>query len=460
MDVIRESRSAKEDGNRPLFSQMLKRIEAGEANGILVVHTDRLARNFIDAGQIIKLLEKGVLREVRTPTQSYGSVQSLLYMGFDFVFSSHYSRDLSHKVRDGNQTKLLRGEYPSYAPEGYVNVAGGVVPSPLEGKWVSLAFREYSHGTWGVKTLSKHLHGLGYRTRTGHRIASGKLHRVLTNPEYTGVIERKGKIYPGKHEPLIDKATYDTVQLILQNRHRGRKQKYDFTYRDYLTCGECGCKITAGIAKGKYAYYRCTNCKGECLQHKTYLSDDKVKNLISHVMSNFTLDEEMATISLNQYKQELKSTHQDPAMEKLAITTQLTTLEKRLSRLEEMYLDDKISSERYDTRRNELITEKVTLTQAMKKIEGDKLKTTLELLDNVKFQACNFETMFNEGDDLVRRDLVKALLWNSNIKDSEITETRYRLPFEPLAGLKKTDDIAKWRRRWDSNPREPYGSKD
>ena len=148
-------------------------------------------------------------------------------MGFDFVFSSHYSRDLSHKVRDGVASKLLRGEYPSYAPEGYVNIAHGIVPSPLEGKWVSLAFREYSLGTWSVKRLAKHLHTLGYRTRTGKRIASGKLHRVLTNPEYYGVIERKGKIYLGKHEPLIDKATFDTVQQIIQNRHRGRKQKYN-----------------------------------------------------------------------------------------------------------------------------------------------------------------------------------------------------------------------------------------
>ena len=240
---------------------------------------------------------------------------------------------------------------------------------------------------------------------------------------------------------------------FIKNRHRGRKQNHNFTYRDYLTCGECGCKITAGIAKGKYTYYRCTNGKGACEQHKTYLSNDKVKTLMSQVMREFTLDEEMATTSLNQHKQKLQATHQDPATEKLAITTQLATLEKRLTRLEEMYLDEKISGERYDQRRNEMVSEKITLIQAMKKISQDKLKTTLELLDNVKYQATTFEKMFNEGDDIVRRDLVKALLWNTSIKDGQIIETRYRLPFAPLAGLKKTDDIATWRRRRDSNPR-------
>lgn len=459
VDIIRESKSARIDGNRPLFSRMIDRIRNGEASGIIVVHADRLSRNLIEAGQVVKQFDEGFLKEVRTPMQIYNTPQSMFYMGFDFVGSSQFSRDLSHKVRDGNQSKLLSGEYPSYAPEGYVNVTHGIVPSPLEGKWVSLAFREYSQGTWSVKRLAKHLNGLGYRTRTGKRIASGKLHRVLTNPEYYGVIERKGKIYPGKHEPLVTKAVFDTIQLIIKNRHRGRKQNHHFTYRDYLTCGECGCKITAGIAKGKYTYYRCTNGRGRCLQHKKYLSEGTVKNLMSQVMSNFTLDEEMATVSLNQYKQELESKHQDPVSEKLAITAQLATLDKRLSRLEEMYLDEKISSERYDKRRNEMIEEKVTLTQAMKKINQDKLKTTLEHLDNVKYQACTFQKMFIDGDDSVRRDLVKALLWNADIKDGQIVDTRYRLPFALLAGLKKTDEIANWRRRWDSNPRDSFESR-
>ena len=77
--VVRESRSAKTDGIRPLFYKVLEDIRRGEADALLVVHTDRLARNFIDAGQIIKMLESGALKQVRTPSNTYDNYISLLY---------------------------------------------------------------------------------------------------------------------------------------------------------------------------------------------------------------------------------------------------------------------------------------------------------------------------------------------------------------------------------------------
>ena len=52
IDELSEKRTAKMPG-RPVFNSMIKRIENGEANGILAWHPDRLARNSIDGGQIV-----------------------------------------------------------------------------------------------------------------------------------------------------------------------------------------------------------------------------------------------------------------------------------------------------------------------------------------------------------------------------------------------------------------------
>src|SRR3989344_9567425 len=66
IEEIIEKRSAKVP-SRPIFNDMLKRIEAGEANGIVAWHPDRLARNSIDGGKIIYLLDTGILSALKFP---------------------------------------------------------------------------------------------------------------------------------------------------------------------------------------------------------------------------------------------------------------------------------------------------------------------------------------------------------------------------------------------------------
>ena len=75
-EIIKESKSAKTDGNRPLFTNMLEKISQGAASGLLVLHIDRLSRNGIEAGALVKLFESHLLEEIRTPSRIYSSKPS------------------------------------------------------------------------------------------------------------------------------------------------------------------------------------------------------------------------------------------------------------------------------------------------------------------------------------------------------------------------------------------------
>ncbi len=77
-------------------------------------------------------------------------------------------------------------------------------------------------------------------------------------------MKHKGQWYPGNHEPLIDRATWDRVQALL-----GQKiyQTHRLTYgSELIRCGHCGSPIT-GERKTKrtkngereYVYYRCAH---------------------------------------------------------------------------------------------------------------------------------------------------------------------------------------------------------
>ncbi|MFH1744907.1 MAG: recombinase family protein [bacterium] len=67
IDTFRESQTAKEPG-RAIFNNMLNRIEKGEADGILSWHPDRLARNSVDGGKIIFLIDNEKIKFLKFPT--------------------------------------------------------------------------------------------------------------------------------------------------------------------------------------------------------------------------------------------------------------------------------------------------------------------------------------------------------------------------------------------------------
>ena len=121
IDELVEKQSAKVPG-RPIFGNMLKRIENGEANGILAWHPDRLARNSIDGGQIVYLLDQTRLQSLKFPTFWFENTsQGKFMLSIAFGQSKYYVDNLSENTKRGLRQKVRRGEMPGLAPLGYIN---------------------------------------------------------------------------------------------------------------------------------------------------------------------------------------------------------------------------------------------------------------------------------------------------------------------------------------------------
>jgi DNA invertase Pin-like site-specific DNA recombinase len=268
VEVVTEAKSAKEPG-RPLFNQMIGRIEAGEAEGIVAWAPDRLARNSIDGGRLIYLLDRGALRDLKFATYTFeNNSQGKFMLNIMLGQSKYYSDNLSEVVKRGNRTKLERGWRPGPAPTGYRNdpATKTIELDPERYKLVRKLFEAVVAGAsarqacrqarkeWGLTTPSIR--------KGGGLISVSAAHHILTNPFYAGVIEWNGKTYEGRHTPLVSVAEFEAVQAVLRTPGREKPKALQHPYLGLFRCGACGRSITAERKTNrhghKYLYYHCT----------------------------------------------------------------------------------------------------------------------------------------------------------------------------------------------------------
>src|SRR3990172_426237 len=147
-EFITEAKTAKVPG-REQFALVLKKIEKGLADGIVAWHPDRLARNSIDGGRVIYLLDIGKLKDLKFPSFWFENTpQGKFMLSIAFGQSKYYVDNLSENVKRGIRHKLRNGIWPAWAPLGYVNDknARNIVVDKERAKFIRKTFEMYATG--------------------------------------------------------------------------------------------------------------------------------------------------------------------------------------------------------------------------------------------------------------------------------------------------------------------------
>jgi len=205
---------------------------------LLVEKTDRLYRNLKDWVLLDELnIEIHLVKEGVVLSQDSKSSEKFFH-GIKVLMAKNYIDNLSEEARKGQQEKAEQGIWPTKAPLGYLNVLGAdgkriIAPDSSVASIIAKIFEWYAPGVLSLEEIADKARaaGLSYR-RTGATVPVSAVHTILHNRIYTGEFVWKGRIYKGRHTPLISVDLFERVQDALNGHQRKklRRVKNDFAF--------------------------------------------------------------------------------------------------------------------------------------------------------------------------------------------------------------------------------------
>ena len=448
-----EKQSAKYIG-RPLFNKMLDEIEKVGGN-ILAWNPDRLARNSVDGGRVIYLLDTGKLASLKFPTfwcDNTGQGKFMLNMAFGQ--SKYYVDSLSENTKRGLRQKVRNGEYPTLAPVGYINDSRikSVIVDRKKAKIIKQAFELYVKGNQRLEDIANFLAKKNIISKRGNIIHKSRATSILSNPFYTGLFRYGGELHEGKHEPIISKKLFDQAQEMLKLRGKpDRKAKNEpQSFCGLISCASCGMMITGEykVKKQKngnvheYIYYHCTKknksvkCKEPCIRQ------EELSNQLSSIIQKVSLPkdwaEELNRIALEDHKNSAQFLTAGVKEKE----EKIQNIKIKLERLLTGYLDQDIEKEIYRAEKSKLLFSKKSLEEEIISL-SHKQNAWLEPFQNWVKVAQGLDKIAFDTDLFAKKVVAKEIFGSNLLLGEKTVRTAEGgAPFRTQNSLAKTGETA------------------
>ena len=416
VDVFIEKQTAKTPG-RPVFAEMIERIEKGEANGILAWHPDRLARNSVDGGRIIYMVDTGTITDLKFPTFWFDATpQGKFMLSVSFSQSKYYVDNLSENIKRGHRQKLKNGIWPQKAPLGYLNdkVTKNITIDTEKAPLVVKTFEAYATGNFTFAQVRQKINDLGLKGTGDGVLAVSNFQYLLKNPFYHGLIRYGGEFYEGKHPPIISKKLFDDVQEVMTRKSKPHsKGLKPYVYRGLFHCGECGCFITTEQQKG-HNYLRCTKRKGVCSQK--YVREEIITAKMQEELRKYSLADEVADWLIAEVEKDSVTDSASSGIQIGKVNNEIAIIDVKLDKLMTAYLENALTLPEYQETKNKLVTEKHVLKDKLSAFEKSatiRFEPVINFLNDCK-QATNIA---NSNDPTKIRSFIEKVGSNPLVRD-------------------------------------------
>ncbi len=466
IETINEAESAKEPDIRPKFRAMVEGFKQGKYEGVIAWHPDRLARNMKDAGELIDLLDKQIIKDLKFVSFTFeNNTTGKMLLGISFVLSKQYSDQLSDNVKRGNKRSIEEGKYINKGKHGYYKDRNQFLrPDGDNFVLVKTAFQMRKQGAT-LETIVEYLNNNKYSVKRGregkHTVYKIDIKRVadfLKDPSYAGVLLHGNNVkdlteaYNFVPAVSVDdffainkNSPFSRAFKLARKQYKPESIKADLM-RGMVICEGCQQPMSAGLTskktsegKRQYFYYRCET--SECpFQNKSVrakvIIDAACEFLSNH---NFT-----SRAAYDHYVQEMKavSKQREAILRKEYDILNAAQRQDgiRLSQIKELFLNE-TDNEIKDNFKGDLAKKQAAIKQ--RGIELEKMKYALQNQAAAILDYPLFLELFKQLPNSIRKTrnmadldmLMKKIFSNFTINNQKVAQITLNQPFDRLANV-------------------------
>lgn len=379
--IYQESYSAKVADLRDEFNALIKEIESGRIDGVIAWHPDRLSRNMKEAGAIIDLVDRGLIKDLRFATFTFENTPAgKMLLGITFVMAKQYSEHLSESVDRGNKRAVEDAEFIGKFKHGYiVDKKRYFVPDPFNFAKIQRMFEMALAGK-SQKDIRIWINKQDY---TVQKLPGGKyvshvwdkddVSKLLRDPHYAGV-HKWGKnltnlVDAYNFEPMVSVDEFLKInriddlrdaKIFAINRPKGGNIQADLL-RGMVYCGKCKKPLTSMLVPKR------DRETGEVL-HARYYYKCETEDCVMHIKSaraGLVIDEAQRFfwkhlfITKSNYQYYLKSAKKEAKRKTAEFDSNIARLKRVIANKETSYqkikdliLESPDMKDHYDLRKN------------------------------------------------------------------------------------------------------------
>ncbi len=457
VDYAESARTA----DRPKLQEMLRFIESHRIDYVIFYDVSRLARNELDAFQLLDRIEQaGGKLWSATENFDVDTPEGRLMFAMLASTQAFRSRGDAKKVRAGMLRKVETGGTPNRARLGYLNtrehVQGREVRTigldPVRAPLITELFRLYATGDYSLSELEPIMEVRGLRSRPRRwgdpekPLRVNDLQRVLRDRYYIGQVVYQGKTYGGRHEPLVDLVTFEKVQEVLDAKRKSgeRSWKHQNFLRGTLYCGACKRRLFYTRVRGRngryYEYYVCSGKEAGCCtepHHRTAAVEDALERYYARVVLS-AAEQQGVREQLHAYAAEIEAVAAREVAEARDVQVRLDRQERKLL---EAHYAERIGAELFEEETTRISRERAAALATIQSFEAPyqqalrQLDVALGLLDDV-------QRAYLYARDQGKRLMNQAIFERVWICRESVVEAELQEPFGDILALGRGSEVA------------------